>query len=175
MLRQGLFSAEAYRTFSDMIEHATNPEIPIAHTQWESCGNPIVESRLFEIADIQAWTSPIHRLDSRAIRAPCELRRGSLAELNRLGWKLARQAIPLWLWRAAKKEISPRMGEIAARGLRIGRISDGPYLRSVRIVLTQRRFRSSTSTYVLVSDFRNFPNKWQIRPNATPYRWRRWA
>ena len=39
---------------------------------------------LFEIADLQGWTSLIPRLYSRAIRAPWELHRISFADLNQL-------------------------------------------------------------------------------------------
>ena len=112
MARQGIFSGPTYRAFADMITHATDKDLAIIHTQWESWGNLIAKYHLFEIADLQGWATLILNLDSKGIRAPWELQRMEFPDLNKAGWQLAHPDMLFWLWQAARQESGPGRGNL---------------------------------------------------------------
>ena len=106
-IRNQVLPGGAYRVFADMIAHASDPCVPILHTQWELWKTVIVKYHLFEIADLQSWTSLVARLDTKSVRTPWELQRAEFRELNEVDWGADNPDMLLRLWQAARQQATP--------------------------------------------------------------------
>ena len=106
-IRNQVLAGEAYRVFADMIARASDPGVPILHTQWELWKTVIAKYHLFEIADLQSWTSLVARLDTKSVRTPWDLHRIEFRELNEIDWGADNPDMLLWLWQAARQQATP--------------------------------------------------------------------